>query len=135
MKIPFSDTKPALPDSRFPALTGGGEFKYALFPLPDISLVSGYLPTPGKLQITETGRILLTLPTAESGAIIYGLNSSLEVKDVRFTDNLEAIHNRLQKNGLLSHPLTDAERISLSRAIPFPAAPDGNNPQLQELWK
>jgi hypothetical protein len=56
LKIPFSDTKPASPDSRFPALTTGGEFRYALFPLPDISLVSQFPFRPPLMATTLTFR-------------------------------------------------------------------------------
>jgi hypothetical protein len=136
LKLPFSKAprrKPA-PGDPFRALTGGGELAYFLFPLSDVSLAMGLLPIPVDLSIRHNG-IDFEVPTPESGGIVYSLDYNLRLRECRFSDNFAPLHNRLFHERLLDHALGVKETASLSKPIPFAAAPDGNHPQLKRLWQ
>jgi hypothetical protein len=137
LKLPFSraprakfaDNDPLRP------LTGGGELDYVLFPLPDIAKAAGVLPLPVDMSVTRDGRIFLETPLPESGGLVYYLDFHLNVVERRNSDNFVPLHERFFRQRLLDHPLTAAEVDSLGRAIHFRAAPDGNSPEVNRLWK
>lgn len=137
LKLPFSKAprRAALSDGRFPPLTGGGEFLYVLFPRPDVNRVAGFWPIPYDLSMDHQGRIRLALPLPEAGAIVYYLDDQLAVVECRFSDNFAALHERFYRQGLLDHRLSQRELAELQRVVPFPAAPDGNDPELERLWR
>ena len=134
LKIPPSKApaRPAL--EAFPGLTGGGELQYLLFPLPDVAKALGQLPVPPLIKV-QSGRVLFEVPLPESGGIVYYLDFGLNVLEARPSDNLAALHERLYRQGLLDHRFGAAEADSLSKPVRFPAAPDGNSPRLNDLWK
>jgi len=137
LKLPFSKSRQPRTRSgaSLPALTGGGEWAYVLFPLPDVNRAAGRLPEPHDLFIDELGRIRLTLPLPEGGGVVYYLNGNLEVTECRFSDNFPALHERYYRQGLLDHALSAQEREALCQTAPFSAAPDGNSPELRRFWK
>lgn len=137
LKLPFSQAprNVAPGGERFPPVTGGGEFRYVLFPQPDVNRAAGMWPIPNELAIDHRGRIRVALPLPEAGAIVYYLDDTLAVVECRFSDNLFALHERYYRQGLLDHRLSERELAQLRRVIPFPAAPDGNHPELDRLWR
>jgi hypothetical protein len=66
---------------------------------------------------------------------VYYLDFGFNVLETRLADNLAALHERLYRQGLLDHRLGVAEADSLTKPVRFPAAPDGNSPRLEGLWK
>jgi uncharacterized protein (TIGR03437 family) len=135
LKLPFSKARQteARRGASLPALTGGGEWAYVLFPLAIVSRVAGLLPIPEELSIDQLGRIRVKLPLPDGGAALYYLNGNLEVAECRFSDNFPAMHERYHRRGLLDHPLTARERTALCQVAPFTvtqagAAPAGNRP-------
>ena len=134
LKIPLSKmpAKPAL--EAFPSPTGGGEMQYLLFPLPDVAKVLGQLPIPIAIKL-QPQRILFEVPVPENGGIVYYLDFGFNVLETRLADNLPALHERLYRQGLLDHRFGAAEADSLTKPVRFPAAPDGNSPRLEALWK
>jgi len=136
LTLPFSAAhrRPAPKPDPFPPLTGGGELAYLLLPCPDVDTAMGILPQVTQMAIEHGDRILIQIALPESGGLVYSLDFGLNVKESRFSDNLEAIHHRLFTQKLLDHQFTSAERAALSKVVPFAAAPDGNNPALQRLW-
>ena len=137
LKLPFSRARQTRARSgvSLPALTGGGEWAYVLFPVPDTNRVAGLLPIPEELAIDALGRIRVKLPLPEGGAAVYYLNGDLEVTECRFSDNFPALHDRYYRQGLLDHPLSARERKALCQVAPFTAAPDGNSPELRRFWQ
>lgn len=137
LKLPFSRAPRGkiAPDDPFPALTGGGEMAYLLFPLPDVSKVMGQLPMLSKLSIDSSRRIMLETPLPENGGIVYYFDSKLRLVESRFSDNLPFVHDRFFHQKLLDHRMTAAESASLLKPAYFPAAPDGNDPGLERLWR
>ncbi|MGD0771570.1 MAG: hypothetical protein ABSC05_01985 [Candidatus Solibacter sp.] len=136
LALPFSKVprRIAAPGDPLAPVTGGGELEYALLPLPDVNRVVGLLPIPANLKI-DHGRITVEMPLPEQGGIVYGLDFNLKVLEYRFSDNFVALHQRMAVQHLLDHSLTAEETESLGKVVRFPAAPDGNNPQLQRFWK
>ena len=132
LKLPFSKAPrpPVVPDDRFPALTGGGEWAYMLFPSSDTARVLGMLPIVVRLDVATHDRILVETTLPENGGIVYDLDFHLKVQDWRASDNLASVHNRLFRQQLLDHALTPAEVASLGLPLYFAAAPDGNSPLL-----
>jgi hypothetical protein len=135
LKLPFSKARQteARRGASLPALTGGGEWAYVLFPLANVSRVAGLLPIPEELSIDQLGRIRVKLPLPEGGAALYYLNGNLEVAECRFSDNFPAMHERYHRQGLLDHPLSARERTALCQVAPFTvtragATPAGNRP-------
>jgi uncharacterized protein (TIGR03437 family) len=135
LKLPFSKARQteARRGASLPALTGGGEWAYVLFPLADVSRVAGLLPIPEELSIDQLGRIRVKLPLPEGGAAVYYLNGNLEVAECRFSDNFPAMHERYHRQGLLDRPLSARERTALCQVAPFTvtqagATPAGNRP-------
>jgi uncharacterized protein (TIGR03437 family) len=135
LKLPFSKARQteARRGASLPALTGGGEWAYVLFPLADVSGVAGLLPIPEELSIDQLGRIRVKLPLPEGGAAVYYLNGNLEVAECRFSDNFPAMHERYHRQGLLDRPLSARERTALCQVAPFTvtqaeATPAGNRP-------
>ncbi len=137
LKLPFSQAprRAARSDGRFAPLTGGGEFLYVLFPRPDVSRVAGLWPIPYDLSVDHLGRIRVALPLPERGALVYYLDGQLTVVECRFSDNFAALHERFYRQGLLDHRLSQRELAALERVVPFPGAPDGNDPELERLWR
>lgn len=136
LTIPFSKApRPVLaPGDPFPPLTGGGELAYALLPLPDVDKAMGLLPMPANFKI-DGGHITVETPTPELGGIVYVLDFDLNTVEYRFSDNFAAFHRRLAVQHLLDHVLTAEESRSLGKVVRFPAAPDGNSPELKRFWK
>jgi hypothetical protein len=136
LALPFSKAprRVVAPGDPFPPLTGGGELAYALLPLPDVDRVMGVLPQPVNFKI-DRARITVETPTPELGGIVYELDFKLNVLEYRFSDNFALLHHRLTLQRLLDHPLTAQESESLGKVVRFPAAPDGNSPELKRFWK
>lgn len=136
LDLPFSAAphSPVPADSPLPPLTGGGERAYRLFPLPDINRVAGWLPRLARLAVDPHGRILVETTAPESSAIVYYLDSSLNVLEFRFSDNFAAVHERYHRQQLLDHSLSATETALLGKPVAFPAAPDGNSPELARFW-
>ena len=108
---------------------------YFLFPLPDVCRVLGYLPKFERLTIDPYSRILIEIQLPEFGGVAYYFDFNLKLVEYRFSDNFAPLHDRLCRQGLLDHLLGDEEKASLRKVIPFPAAPDGNSPALEQFWK
>jgi hypothetical protein len=136
LKLPFSAApRRAVPaGSLFPPATGGGELAYRLFPLPDTSRVAGLLPRMASLAVDPHDRILVETTAPDSSAIVYYLDFSLNVVEFRLSDNFAAVHERYYRQHLLDHPLSAAETALLGKVVAFPAAPDGNSPELSRFW-
>jgi hypothetical protein len=135
LKLPFSKAPRQSVPGDFPAVTGGGEWAYLLFPLPDVARVAGMLPMLDRLSVDKAGRIFVETPLPETGGVVYYLDTQLNVVEVRFSDNFASLHNRFFLTHLLDHRLSEAELAWLRRPARFPAAPDGNSPQLKRFWK
>jgi hypothetical protein len=135
LKLPFSGTPRRDAGLRDPPLTGGGEWAYTLLPLPDTCRVQGQLPIMQDLTFDALGRLRVQVPAPEAGGIVYYLDRRLRVLEYRLTDNFPAVHDRLYRAGHLDHPLTAAEVEELGKLVPFPAAPDGNSPDIRKLWR
>jgi hypothetical protein len=133
LKLPFSKAPrraPAAVDP-FPAVTGGGELAYALFPLADFRRAQGCLGTVITMSVDPSRRILVETP----GFIVYYLGPHLDVLDYRFSGEFEPLHDMAFHQGILDHALEGAEKASLGKVVTFPWAPDGNSPQLKRFWK
>ncbi|MCS7315403.1 MAG: helix-turn-helix domain-containing protein [Bryobacterales bacterium] len=137
LKLPFSQARrsPSRADDRFPPPTGGGEYRYVLCPTPDVNRVAGIWPIPTELSVDHLGRIRLALPLPESGAVVYYFDDTLSVVEARFSDNFAALHERYHRQRLLDHSLSARELAELQRVVSFPAAPDGNHPELRRFWQ
>ncbi len=136
LKLPFSSAPHRAPPANgsFPAMTGGGEFAYVLFPLPDACRIMGKLPIISRFHVDQNQRILVQTPLVEDGGIVYYLSYNLQLLEYRFSDNFAALHERYYRQKLLDHRLTPAETESLGRLARFDAAPDGNSPELRRFW-
>ena len=131
LKLPLA---PWPADTR--SLTGGGESRYVLLPRPDVNTATGRYPFVHHIRLDSEGRILVQTVIPESGAIVYHLNpADLSFREVRFADNLRALHARLTQQRLLDHALTDTELETYKTIAAFSAAPDGNSPDLSRIWK
>ena len=53
----------------------------------------------------------------------------------RASDNFAPLHDRFFHQHLIDHALTPAESAVLGKVVRFPAAPDGNNPELKRFWR
>lgn len=137
LSLPFSRARQGGDSARteFPPVTGGGERDYLLFPRPDVTTALGLLPEVASVEIEQSGRLVVRIPLPEGGAALYHLDFNLTVVDHRFSDNLLAIHRRLQLQGLLDHAWSDREAAQLGKVLRFPHAPDGNDPRLIQMWR
>jgi hypothetical protein len=136
LAVPFSRAprRPSASPDPFPPITGGGEVAYVLFPRPDVNTVRGVLPLIGEMGIDPMQRIVVRI-TMPEGVVVYYLDFKLNVLECRFSDGFTPLHNLLQHQGLLDHPLTGREMSTLGKVVRFSAAPDGNDPGLEKLWK
>ncbi|MGD0871198.1 MAG: hypothetical protein ABSB88_16715 [Bryobacteraceae bacterium] len=136
LKLPFSAApRHAVPaGDPFPPATGGGELAYRLFPLPDTSRAAGMLPRMAKLAVDPHDRILVETTAPESSAIVYYLDFNLNVVEFRLSDNFAAVHERYYRQHLVDHHLSASETALLGKVVAFPAAPDGNSPELSRFW-
>jgi len=135
LSLPFSRTPRREPDPRWPAITGGGEANYVLFPVPDSLRSTGLMPKLADLQVDPSHRIVAVAQLQESSGIVYTLDRDLGVVDCRLSDNFAPIHNRLFGLHLLNHAFTPREAADLCRVAHFGAAPDGNSPALASMWR
>jgi hypothetical protein len=136
LTLPFSKAPRRViqSDDPFPPLTGGGELNYALFPYPDVCRMHGMLPWIARLSIDQSRRILVETALPEAGGILYYLGFDFQVQECRFSDQFAPLHQRLFLQHLLDHPLSARETESLGKVVRFPAAPDGNSPNLKQFW-
>ena len=74
------------------------------------------------------------LPHPQSSAIVYCPDFSLNVVEFHLSDNFAAVHERYHRQHLLDHPLSATETALLGKVVAFPAAPDGNSPELSRFW-
>jgi hypothetical protein len=136
LKIPFSRApRPDKVEGPFEAVMGGGELTYLLFPLADVSRATGQSPAMAGLSLDGQKRIRVELSLAENEGVVYYLDSHFHVLDCRVTGRFAAMHDLLRRQGLLDHPLRDSEIASFDKVVAFPAAPNGNSPELNRLWK
>ena len=137
LKLPFSAAPhhPVPAGDPFPPATGGGELAYRLFPMPDTTRTAGLLPHLQSLAVDPHDRILVETNGPEYSAVVYYLDFSLNVLEYRFSDNFAAIYDRYRRLHLLDHPLGPAETAELGKVAAFPAAPDGNSPDLTRFWR
>jgi len=54
--------------------------------------------------------------------------------EFRLSDNFAAVHEQYYRQHLLDHHLSAAETALLGKVAAFPAAPDGNSPELSRFW-
>jgi hypothetical protein len=136
LTLPFSKAPRANFDAGDPLrpLTGGGELDYVLFPLPDITRVAGVLPLPNDMHLERDGRIFIETPLP-GGGLVYYLDFHLNVQEHRNSDSFAPLHQLYFRQRLLDHRLTLRELDSLGKVIHFRAAPDGNSPAVNRLWK
>jgi hypothetical protein len=86
------------------------------------------------LAVDPHDRILVETTAPDSSAIVYYLDFSLNVVEFRLSDNFAAVHERYYRQHLLDHPLSATETALLGKVVAFPAAPDGNSPELSRFW-
>jgi hypothetical protein len=135
LALPFSRVPrhaPAAGDP-FPPVTGGGEAAYVLFPRPDVNSVRGTLPIIAEMGVDPMRRLVVRI-TMPEGGVVYYLDFKLNVVEYRFSDGFPALHKLLEHQGLLDHALGGAEIQALGRVVHFAAAPDGNDPRIENLW-
>jgi hypothetical protein len=111
------------------------EHAYSLFPTADVSEALGVLPIITQMTVESPNRILVVVPLPEKGALTYYLDRTLNVTEFRASDNFASLHERLYRLRLLDHALAAAERSALGRAVSFPTAPNGNDPELKRHWR
>ncbi len=136
LDIPFGPGKKPGPglESPFFHFTQGKELAYVLFPRPDASDVQGTLPIVEEVSVTAGKRILARVPGPEI-SLFYYLDYRLRLVDFRFADNLQSVHDRLWRLGLLDHKLSTSELGVLGRVRSFTTAPDGNSEEVLELMR
>ena len=135
LKVPFSEVSPK-DDSPFAEFTGGREFRYLLFPRPDITFLNGTLILIDRLRLEGRDRFLvrLRLSAGGEGHLFYFLDRDLNVVEFRISDDVISMHDRLYLQGLLNHAWSNREKACLSHPAILETAPDGNNPAVGALW-
>ncbi len=88
-----------------------------------------------RFAVDQNHRIVVQTPLVDEGGIVYYLDFNFRVVEFRPTDQFAPMHERYYRQGLLDHRLTAAEVASLGKVLSFPAAPDGNSPTLEALWR
>ncbi|MFZ0430196.1 MAG: hypothetical protein WAO20_18910 [Acidobacteriota bacterium] len=136
LKIPFSEV-PAKGGTAFAEFTGGREYRYALFPRPDVTFLNGTLILTDKLEAHGPDRLLvrLRLSASEGGYLFYFLDNAFRILEFRISDDVISLHDRMYVQGLLDHAWSEEEKSCLGRLATFPAAPDGNEPDVGSLWQ
>lgn len=134
LPMPGAPAQPVSPQNPFPPVTGGGEWSYALFPSSDVNRTMAALPVVSELRVDDGNRIFFMTARPGDGGIVYHLDFRLNLLEFRSSDQFEPLHNLLHRQGILDHALGPRERAALGRVITFPAAPDGNSPNLKRLW-
>lgn len=139
-KVPFPlggpASLPATPEEAiFREFTGGGEYKYLLFPRTDVSSALGTLPTIGQLSFPGTNRILAKSDSCIGGFLTYYLDFSFHViGEVQVSDNLLQEHIKLRREGMLSHDHDANEKERWGKILPFPSAPNGNGTEIKRFF-
>jgi hypothetical protein len=140
-KVPFSHggqaSVPVTPEeARFREFTGGGEYKYLLFPRTDVSLKLETLPTIGESSSPGSNRIVVQSNSGkEYGCFLsYTLDFSFNVVGKpEVSDILRQQHAELGREGLLDHDLNAKEIEQWRKILPFATAPNGNSPEVKRL--
>lgn len=134
LKIPFSlSTRKT--DSPYAEFTGGTEQHYILFPRPDTSFVGGTLLLFSELLPIDSEVFLAKLRiTAGMGSLLYFFDNGFQLEEFGVSDNLTSVHDEFWLRRLLDHRFDQAEKDCLARLVRFPTAPDGNDPDLDQLW-
>lgn len=130
LDIPFSNAP--VRRGALVEFTGGRELAYALLPRPGVCSALGELPAVRSLARGDVG--LVAGVTCGNATIYYQLDFTLQVHELRFSDNFEAAHRRLRLQGLIAHDLGQSQKSCLGRVERFDTAPDGNGPDLARLW-
>jgi hypothetical protein len=136
LSLPFSKAGrrvvPETPD--FWNSTGVSEMGYVLFPRPDSYDTVGYVPVLDTVAVVDRERLLVKLTKPGEGSFFYYLDFSMKLVECRVSEDVAATHRRLAAAGELDHQWSDAEARSLCRIRTFPAAPDGNSPEVVRWW-
>jgi hypothetical protein len=70
----------------------------------------------------------------EKSATASPASTRFEVDEFQLSGVFAAVHDRLQRRGVLDHAVTGQEKESMGRAFSFPFAPDGNSREVNRLW-
>jgi hypothetical protein len=133
LDIPFRAPRPGTLDQF--GNPGGLETKYLLFPRIDAVDIPGEFTGAWLRGITDSGTIQVEIGVRPIGTYaIYQLDFDLRVVDLRPFDGFRERHRTLERQGVLDHPLTQAEIDSWRVVQYFPTAPDGNSPEVNALW-
>ncbi|MEJ2145538.1 MAG: hypothetical protein P8020_10420 [Acidobacteriota bacterium] len=135
LKIPFSQVPPKT-DSPFAAFTGGREYRYVLFPRPDVTFLNGTLLLIDKLELDGPDRFLVRVRLSPDLGryLFYFLDPAFRIEEFRISDDVISLHDRMYLEGLLDHRWSDTEKACLARLAVFDTAPDGNDPDVGSLW-
>lgn len=137
LRLPFSRAghRQSSESSDFWLSSEGREIGYVLFARPDTFDTVGYVPVPDTLAVVEGRHLLMRVTRPGEGSLFYYLDFSLRLVECRITEGVIATHKRLRAAGQLDHDWTQAEEEALSRVQTFPAAPDGNSPEVARFWE
>jgi hypothetical protein len=139
-KVPFSlggqASLPTTPEAaRFREFTGGGEYRYFLFPRTDVSLRLEGLPNISELSLLGSNRILVKSASWDGCYLTYYLDFSFNVVgEVQLSDIFRQEHAKLRREGRLDHDLGAEEIERWQNIQSFPSAPNGNSPDVKRLF-
>ena len=112
---------------------GGKERAYILFPRPTVFSVTGNIPAVFSIGAWDTNRIQVEVGNPAS-KIIYHFDHQLRFQGAFPSDDLMRLHLEQYQDGKIRHPAED-EKEGWNQVLSFPAAPDGNSPEIKQLFQ
>lgn len=113
--------------------TGGRERRAVLLPRPDVCGALGLVPIVAELLVAER-KVQVRTNCAEV-AVFHTFDLSLDLVDVRVSDNYAAVHGRLEREGLVSRRFHPSQLDCLGRTVPLAWSPDGNEARWDAYWQ
>ncbi len=123
--------------------TGGKEFAYVLFPRPDTADAVKAKPRVDQLYVDSRGRVVAKvfsgITNIDGGLpiqtqVTYFFDRELDCVAAEINDGFGQAHSWHFRDGSLDHRVTEREKAQLKRTAKLPTAPDGNAPEVLELF-
>ena len=138
MKLPFqaaANAQSTLTEEEqdLRAFTGGGEYRYVVFPKTDIASLTDAFPSV-QIVARDSDRIHVKSWGGPGFYLGYDLDFSFNIiGNPIISDMLRQEHRKLYMAGRLDHDLNENEKNSWRKILLLNAAPNGNSPLITKL--
>lgn len=134
LDLPFGAARTGKGNTNYFWLDNRKEEWYVLLPRPDLLDVGWDISSAYGLHV-ENGSVQFAVGSRGINYGYYTLSPATRRITFQATDAFFAKHRELELSGVLDHQVTRSEVETLGNVLWFETAPDGNSPELNEMFE